>query len=835
MEPDMLHKRFVLRQLTHSWRQCAVFVMCVGLSILVLTAINGFKASVNQAMLSDARRLHAADIIIHSHYPLSTALVDKIAQLQAAGRIKAARVYEFYSVVRNLADTRSLLTKVKVVGPGYPFYGRVVLRSGRAFDQVLKPGRIVVEATVLERMGLKTGDLLQVGAARLTIADVLVSEPDRPVSIFSLGPRIFISTADLAALDLIGKGSRSSYDCLVKVMDPKTLNRMAQVLKQAADPVAERVDTFRTARSGIKRFFDNFLFFLSLTGIFTLFLAGFGIQSALSALLKEKEYTIAIMKTVGAPQRFILFHYLLAVALLAAIGTGLGIAGGYGLQALLPRLFADLLPAGIAPAFSLSTVAQGAILGSVVVALFTYLPLYRLREIRPTTIFKHERPQVRKGPAYYGAVVLIAVFFSATVLWQLDDFTFGLYFLSAVFGLILLVAAITQVLLAGLKKVHIRSLSLRQALKGLFRPKNATRLITVTLAASLAVIISIYLVQQNLDATFIESYPADAPNLFFLDIQPSQLNDFKSLLNRPVRYYPIIRARVVGVNEKKIDPAEERRKKGDNLGREFNLTYRNDLLSDEKIIRGRSLFRTDWPAPQVSVMDTVLEMHPMQIGDWIDFNIQGVPLKARISSIRTRTRESLSPFFYFVFPPDLLKDAPQTIFTAVRVKPADIAALQNQMVARFPNLSIIDVTDSIVVFGKILQKLSRIVRFFTLFSCAAGILVLISSLLATRSARIREAVYFKILGATRGFILRVLGWENLLLGMMAGGLAALIGQIGSFIICSYVLDIGYRPFISTTLAVIAITLTVILVIGLIASRQVLRQKPVVFLREFDSG
>jgi putative ABC transport system permease protein len=833
MEPLMLHKRFVLRQLTRSWRQCAVFVMCVGLSILVLTAINGFKASVNQAMLSDARRLHAADIIIHSHYPLSAGLGEKIDRLQATGSIQAARIYEFYSVVRNLADTRSLLTKLKVVEPGYPFYGQVVLQSGRAFEKVLEPGRIVVEAILLDRLNLKKGDALQVGAARLTIEDVLISEPDRPVSIFSLGPRIFISAADLSALDLIGKGSRSSYDCLIRVMDPKDLNPIAKELQQAADPVAERVDTFRTARSGVKRFFDNFLFFLSLTGIFTLFLAGFGIQSALSAFLKEKEYTIAIMKTVGAPQRFILFHYLLAVALLAAAGTGLGIAAGYGLQAFLPRLFAGLLPAGIVPVFSWPAVVQGALLGSVVVGLFTYLPLYRLREIRPTAIFKQEPREVPRGPAYYGAALLIGVFFAVTVLWQLDDLTFGLYFLLAVFALILCVAGITQAMLAGLKKIRIRPLSLRQALKGLFRPKNATRLITITLAASLSVIVSIYLVEKNLDATFIESYPPDAPNIFFLDIQPSQVNDFAKLLNRPVRLYPIIRARVVGVNQEKIDPAAERRKKGDNLGREFNLTYREDILSDEKIVEGRNLFRADWPEPQVSVMDTVLEMHPMQIGDHIRFNIQGIPLEARISSVRTRTRESLSPFFYFVFPPGLLKNAPQTIFSAVRVEPEKIADLQNLMAARFPNLSIIDVTDSIAVFGKVMQKLSHIVRFFALFSCAAGILILVSSLLATRSARIREAVYFKILGARSRFILRVLGWENLLLGMMSAGLAAVIGQIGSFIICWFVLDIGYQPFISTALAMIAITLVVILSIGLIASRQVLRQKPVVFLREFD--
>jgi putative ABC transport system permease protein len=142
--------------------------------------------------------------------------------------------------------------------------------------------------------------------ATLTIADVLLKEPDRPLSFYSFGPRIFVSIQDLAALDLLQKGSRIRYVNLLKVHDQSELNRIAGDLKTVADGVQERVDTFRTARSGIKRFFDNFLFFLSLIGMFTLLLAGIGIHSALTAYLKEKEKTIAIMKTVGATSRFII-------------------------------------------------------------------------------------------------------------------------------------------------------------------------------------------------------------------------------------------------------------------------------------------------------------------------------------------------------------------------------------------------------------------------------------------------------------------------------------------------------------------------------------------------
>src|SRR5208337_4361010 len=130
----------------------------------------------------------------------------------------------------------------------------------------------------------------------------------------------------------------------------------------------------------------------------------------------------------------------------------------------------------------------------------------------------------------------------------------------------------------------------------------------------------------------------------------------------------------------------------DNLAREFNLTYREGLLEDERLVAGKSLFRSDWPEMQVSVLDTVLKMGTMKIGDTITFRVQGIPIEARISSVRTRTRTALQPFFYFVFPDRVFKDAPQTFFTAVRVDKTRIAPLQNRIVARFPNVSIIDAT-----------------------------------------------------------------------------------------------------------------------------------------------
>lgn len=831
MKTRILHPRFIVRQIVRSRRQALVLVLCVALSIVTLISLNGFSASVNTSLLNDAKTLNAADIIVRSYQEISTGAVRTIRQLEDQNQIIGTRVWEFYSVVRSQKSRDSLLAKLKIVQPGYPFYGRVVLKSGRKFENVLAPGDIIVAQPLLDRLGLKVGDSLNVGSTRLTIKDVVLQEPDQPLNLFFLGPRIFITAEDIDRLDLVKKGSRVSHIYLIKVLDEADLESIAGQIKRAADPDQERVDTYRTARSRFKRFFDNLFFDLSLICIFTLLLAGIGIQSALTAFLKEKDNTIAIMKTVGAQSIFVTRHYIVILTIMGLAGTLLGLLSGLILQNALDVLFQDFIPENVTLQISWRAVLEGLCLGVFVVGLFSFIPLHRLKDIKPAIIFRKERIKSKAGWPVYLSGIFILAFFLLLVFWQVNELKAALYFVGGVILLIAITAVMAGVALYLLKRARPRSLLIRQAVKGLFRPKNATRSIIITLTASLAVIFAIFLIEANLDANFIQAYPEGTPNVFFLDIQPSQLEAFSDVLGIKSIYYPIIRAKILSLNGKKIDRKLERQRRGDNLARTFNLTYRNFLLADEKIIKGNSLYRADWGDFQVSVLDTVVDIKEMKIGDRITFKIQGVPLQARVASIRTRTKESLRPFFYFVFPEQALRDAPQTIFTSVRVAKSQISPLQTKIVEKFPNISVIDTTELLTIFTAVVKKLSLIIRFFAGFSMVAGILIILSSILATRYARLQEAVYYKILGARKNFVVKVFGLENLILGLVSAVLALLISQAGSWVLCLQVMKISYHPFIFESFILIVVTVLAVITAGLLPCISILRKKPVVFLRE----
>ena len=827
----MRHLPTIIRQVRRSSRQASLFVLCVALSLTTLTAFSGFSASVGRTLLQDARALHAADIIVRSYDPIAAPLSQAIDRLAAQGRVRQARVHEFYSVVRTPDDRASVLSSLKVVEPGYPFYGQIELQSGRPFGQVLTAGTCIAEKSLLDRAGLRIGDRLAVGLAELTIVDVVTAEPDRPLELFSFGPRLFIHSADLEALGLLATGSRIRRFVLLQVLDPLQLDPITAALKQAAPDGGARIDTYMTARSAVKRFLDTLLFFLKLVGLFILLIAGMGIQSTLGALIKEKAHTIAVMKAVGANGRFITTHFVLMVALLGAVGTAAGILAGAAVQGGLAWVMAPLVPGRLELALSWSGIAEAVVMGATVVALFAFLPIHRLRQVRPAAIFHRRRSTRVRGAAYYLSGLLILAFFLALVLWHMRDVRFGLYFVGGIVALILASALLAQLALAVIKRMRMPVLLLRQATRGLFRRDNATRATIITLTVSLTVIFGDHLIEKNLTATFVQSFPADTPNAFFVDIQPDQTQAFAAAIDRPIQFYPIVRARITAVNGQAIDHRRESGKRRDNLSRVFNLTYRDTLLDDERLIDGETLFNSDWDEPQVSIMDTIVDMQPMAVGDRIQFKIQGVPLTARIASIRTRVNRSLSPFFYFVFPPEVLSEAPQTLFAALKIDADQVGPLQTRIVARFPNISVIDTSQAIGVFARIMERLSRIVRVFSLFSIAAGILILVSAVHATRAERMMEAVYYKILGAGRRFILGVFALENLLLGLLSSSLALIMAHAGAWWVCTNRFDIHYQPFLPASAMMVAATILLVVTMGMAASRSILTKKPVVYLRE----
>ena len=496
----------------------------------------------------------------------------------------------------------------------------------------------------------------------------------------------------------------------------------------------------------------------------------------------------------------------------------------------MPLLLGDVVPAGLTMVFPVKAALTGLVLGGGLASLFSLLPLIRLRRVKPVVIFTGEPRAEGMDPLFLAAAVPAFALFTALVIWQLGELRTGVLFSAALWGFLLVIHLLSRLVLAALRRVDPRGPAARQAIRGLFRPGNRTAAILTGIAAALSLLFTLHLLERNLDGAFVKSFPPDSPNLYFIDIQASQTDAFAESFGAAATLYPVIRGRVVSVNGVPIDRKRQESRRGDNLARPMNLTYREHLLPDERIDRGGGLFSSGGGGAEVSVLDTVLEMAPMKLGDRLTFDIQGVPVTATISSIRTRDARSLKPFFYFVFRERTLAGAPRTFFSAMRAEASEVGALQTRAVTLFPNVSVIDVSGSIRRFAGFMEKLSVSIRFFTLLGLLAGLLILVSSVVATRRARVREAVYYKILGAGTRFVLLVFTLENLLAGLCGVLIASAVAQTVTALLCRFYFAIPWNPYVIPSLWSALLAAGLVVAVGAIATLPILREKPAEFLR-----
>ena len=157
--------------------------------------------------------------------------------------------------------------------------------------------------------------------------------------------------------------------------------------------------------------------------------------------------------------------------------------------------------------------------------------------------------------------------------------------------------------------------------------------------------------------------------------------------------------------------------------------------------------------------------------------------------------------------------------------------MENRIVSAFPNISFINMAQTAAELGELARRLAGIVNFFAGFSILAGTLIIIGSILATRLARVREAVYYTILGADSRFVLSVFVYEHLLLGLFSSLIAVMLAQLGSWALCRFLFNIGYLPHLAVSFLLIVLTPLLVVVIGLLSSAGILRQRPAQILRE----
>ena len=823
-----------LRMLARDWRAGELRVLAAGLVIAVasVTSVAFFADRIGQGLARDAHQLLGADLVLVSDHPFEEEL-DREIERHPVQRSSATA---FISMAMAASGEKSQLAGVKAVGEGYPLRGklRIAPRPG-APDEPAPAGppprgKVWIEERLIAALDAPVGGRLRLGKSELEVAAVLTLEPERSANFFNLAPRLIMNEADLGATGLVQTGSRISY-YLYAAGAPREMKALEAALRKALGR-GQRVDTLESGRPEVRASIERAQRFLGLTALLAAILAGVAIALGTRRFVERHLDACAVMRCLGATQHRLVSLFgqeFLALGLAACLA---GAALGYGAQAAIGAALSDLLRADL-PAPRPLPAVQGFLVGLVLLLGFALPPLLQLKDVPAVRVMRRESGAPKTGTVAAYAAGLGAL--AALLIWQAGDLKLGLYVVGGFGAAVLAFFALSwAVLRVATHRVVLRRLrgSARYGLQQLRRHAAGNAVQTASLALGLTAVLLLTFTHHDLIDAWRRSAPPDAPNRFLMGVQPGQNQEiekfFASKGIAPPELFPMVRGRVTAINAKPVSEADYTEERARRLiEREFNLSYMDAPPSHNKVSAGA------WFAPgakEISVEEGIAKLLDWKLGDELTFNVGGDSFSARITSLRKLRWDSMRVNFFVIAPPKLLEGMPASFISAFRVEPGQEAML-NELVGRFPNVTLVDVGAALRQAQDVIDKLINAVQFVFLFALVAGVLVLYSALVATEDERRREAAVMRVYGASRAQVSGSQRAEFLAMGAIAGVLATLGAALIGEIIARRVFELDLPPSLALWLAGPLAGIALLSLNAWISSRQVLRASPALTLRD----
>ena len=820
--------RFALRELRGGLTGLRLLAVCLFLGVAALAGVGSLSAAIVEGLSLRGQEILGGDVSVEVGARRGTD-AERAAFAEYGEVSEGVRMRAMVGEVG--AETR-VLGELKAVDRLYPLYGDFRLVGGRPLQEALNGQSAVVAEALADQLGLATGDRIELGNATLIVTGVIENEPDRAGVGFSLGPTVMISTDTLPATGLVQPGSLFSYTYRLRMPANADITAVEPAIKQRFPDGNFDVDDRSNGAPGVRRFVERLGQFLTLVGLTALVVAGVGVGNGVASYLDAKSGTIATLKSVGATSTLIFQSYLLQVGLVALAAVIAGSAVGAVVPWVIVLLAGDALPAppelGLYPPPLLS----GAAYGLLIAIAFALWPLAKARIVPAARLFRAGVEPTRwPGWPVFLAVSAAAGAIAALAIFQAREKMFAAMFIVAALGLLLvltLLAAGVRWLAAKLPRP--RDTLLRLAIANLHRPGALTRQLVVALGLGLTLFATLAVIETNLTGQINRSIPARAPSFFFLDIPVADVPAFEALVRRnapdaELRLVPSLRGPVVAVDGKRVSEMTDIPDGAWILRGDRGLTYSNEIPESNRVVAGEW-----WPAgydgpPLVSLDVEAAQALGIGVGDTLTVSVLGVEVTAEIASLREIDWDSLGFNFVMIFSPNTLQGAPHTFMATAAVETADERPLYRAATRTFPTVSVIRVKDVIETAAGMLTQLSAAVRSAASVAVAAGIAVLVGALAAGRRARTYDAVLLKVLGATRGQVLRALLIEYGVLAAIVSGLAFVLGTAGGWYVVTEVFDLEWQPNWVPVILTVVIGAAVTVLLGLAGSWSSLSARP----------
>jgi len=829
--------RLGLRSLWRDLRsgELRLLIVAVTLAVAALTAVGFFADRLKGGLQRDASQLLGGDAVVASDRATPQQFADKAAELG----LQMATTVGFPTMGRATEERggASKLVALKAVQPGYPLRGKLTIADqpdspGQTTREVPKAGEAWVDPALLEAMALNLGDVLLLGDSRLRISRIIVIEPDRGGGFMNFAPRVMLNQADLAATGLVQPASRLNYRFAVAGEAPQVRQFAQWAALQVERPEVRgvRIESLESGRPEMRQTMDRAEKFLNLVALLAAMLSAVAVALAARSFAANHLDDCAMLRVLGQSQRTIALSYSCEFALIGLAASALGVAIGFSVHYGFVALLAGLVDASL-PAASWWPVAFGLGMGLTLMVAFGLPPVLQLAQVPPLRVIRRDVGNLK--PASLAVLGVGVAGFAALLLAASSDITLGLIAVGGFAAAVLLFAGLSWLAVKLLRRSVNESTAPRWMVLATrqisARPAYAVVQVS-SLAVGLLALVLLVLLRTDLISSWRQATPPDAPNRFVINVMPEQADAFQKKLRdagvQKFDLFPMIRGRLVGINGKTILPddfADDRAKRM--VDREFNLSNSAQLPQHNEIIAGRW---TEEEAGAISVEEGIATTFGLKLGDTLRFDIGGMPVDAKITSLRKVDWGSMRANFFVIYPVRSLADVPTTYMSAFQA-PAT-KGFDNAMVREFPNITNVDVSTTLGQVQRVLDQVIRAVEFLFGFTLAAGLVVLFAAISATREERAREFAIMRAVGAQGKLLRQVQRAELAGIGLLAGLLASIAAMAVGWGLAKYVFGFEWTasPFVPLIGAVTGALLA--LAAGWWGLRDVLRRPVVETLR-----
>ncbi|MDW1497573.1 ABC transporter permease [Vibrio alginolyticus] len=748
-------------------RQGNLWPISVALILVIASifALSALAERMEQVIVKQGKDALTADAVFVSANPIPDTLLASTESLERSTMTRFATMA--------FSDNGMQLISVRAVDDNYPLMGELVLENNPAGR--VKENQLWLDERIMTQLSVKSGDSVTIGDAEFTVSGAVLMEPGLSFNPFQQMPSAYIHQSDVDKTGAIQVGSRVQYRLFLQA-DDKTLKSLQD------DTQLSPSDRWRTqdTASRSNEVFERTTQYLSLTVAIVIIMAATTLVLTCQNYVNSRTQTIAMLKSLGASRRWIEKWLFIQVTILLISASVVGLLLGSGLEYLLRIPLKDLLPEPL-PSYGVTPFLVAFISAVLITVPALGIPLLGLIKTPALEVLqqgKAQRSWKRMLLVLVPVVPLLLLYADNTLVWIV---------LTGIAVQFVVLAAVSVTLTKLFARVSTHP-AMKLALSRINRTPVTSGLQFGALALSLMLLSIIWLVRSDILADWERTLPADAPNVFALNIGDYELDNYLETLDKNgvtrSQAYPIIRGRLTEINGQNVKEIDYEGEGSDAIRRELNLTWGdtlpeyNDVLSGEWTNKG-----------SVSVEADVANDLGIKLGDTLRFVINSQNYDAVVDTIRYVEWRDMKPNFYFIFSSDVMANLPGSYLISYRIEEGN-EALLTSMSRAHPTVSVLDIRTMGEKIQALIQQIVSAITILALLGVVAGLLLIFTLLRLSLSQRQQEIRLYRTLGSSKKRINTTLWAEYGIMALIASGVAVFAAEVCVAAVMTYGFDLN---------------------------------------------